>query len=68
MGNLYSQIAFDADLELKAAGLVASTTTESTIVDLGAGLVDGFLVLDVSAIETATGDEKYTMHVGRLHR
>jgi hypothetical protein len=63
MANLYSQFTYDNALSLKAAGLVASTTTESTILDLGEGLVDGYVVLDVSAVETATGDEKYTVHL-----
>ena len=63
MANLYSQFAYDNSLLLKAAGLVASTTTESTILDIGSGLVDGYIVLDVSAVETATGDEKYTVHL-----
>lgn len=63
MANLYSQFTYDDALSLKDAGLVASTTTESTILDIGGGLVDGYLVLDVSAIETATGDEKYTIHL-----
>ena len=59
MANLYSQFTYDNSLLLKAAGLVASTTTESTILDLGAGLVDGYLVLDVSACEVASNDEIY---------
>jgi hypothetical protein len=59
MANLYSQFTYDNALLLKAAGLVASTTTESTILDLGSGLVDGYLVLDVSAIEVASNDEIY---------
>lgn len=63
MANQYSMFQYDDALSLKDAGLVASTTTESTIVDLGAGLVDGFLVLDVSAIEVASTNEKYTIHL-----
>jgi hypothetical protein len=63
MANIYSQRTYDNALLLKAAGLVASTTTESVILDLGAGLVDADLVIDVSAIEVATGDEKYTIHL-----
>jgi len=59
MGNLYSQFTYDDALELKASAAVTSTTTESTIVDLGAGLVDGFLVVDVSACEVASTDEIY---------
>lgn len=63
MANVYSQFTYDNSLLLKAAGLVASTTTESTILDLGAGLFDGYLVLDVTAVETASTDEKYTVHL-----
>jgi len=63
MANLYSQFTYDNALLLKAAGLVAATTTESTILDIGAGLVDGYMVIDVSACEVATGDEKYTIHL-----
>ena len=59
MANIHSQFTYDNSLLLKAAGLVATTTTESTILDLGAGLVDGYLVLDVSAVEVASNDEIY---------
>ena len=59
MANLYSQFTYDDDLSLKDAGLVATTTTETTIIDLGAGNVDGFLILDVSAVEVASTDEIY---------
>lgn len=59
MGNLYSQFTYDDDLSLKDAGLVGSTTTESTIIDLGPGMVDGHMVLDVSAVEVASTDEIY---------
>lgn len=60
MGNLYSQFTFDGDLELKAAGAL-TTSTDGDILDLGAGLVDGYLVLDVTAIETGSGNEIYTI-------
>ena len=63
MANIYSQFTYDNDLKLKAAGLVASTTTETTILDLGAGKFDGYLILDVSAVEVASTDEKYTVHL-----
>lgn len=59
MANLYSQFTYDDATSLKDAGLVASTTTETTILDLGDGLFDGFLVLDVSAVEVASNDEIY---------
>ena len=57
----FNQIQYDDALNLKDAGLVASTTTESTILDIGAGFVDGLLVVDVSAVETATGNEYFTI-------
>ena len=59
MANQYSMFQYDDDLNLKDAGLIASTTTGTTILDLGAGIVDGFLVLDVSAVEVADGSEIY---------
>ena len=60
MGNLYSQFTFDGDLELKAAGAL-TTSTDGDILDLGSGLVDGYLVLDVTAVEVASGNEIYTI-------
>lgn len=57
--NPYGNFTYDDSLSLKDAGLVASTTTETTVVDLGDGLFDGYLVLEVTAIEVATGDEIY---------
>jgi hypothetical protein len=51
---------------MKDAGLVASSaaaTVDSAakIADLGAGLVEADLIIDVSAIEIATGDEIYNV-------
>jgi hypothetical protein len=60
MANLYSQFTYDHALLLKAAGLVAAST-DSTILDIGDGLVDGFVVLDVSEVEIASGNEIYTI-------
>ena len=60
MGNLYSQFTYDDALELKAAGLVAASA-DGSIVDLGEGLVDGFIVIDVTAVEIASGNEIYTI-------
>lgn len=62
MGNLHSQFTYDSDLEMKAAALVAASV-DGDILDLGDGMVDGFLVIDASAIEVATGDEIYTISV-----
>ena len=55
---------FDADLEFKDAGLVAADAAAQVdsadkIVDLGAGYMSGTLVIDVSAIEIASNDERY---------
>lgn len=61
MANDYSRFTYDDELSLKDAGLVGSTTTETTILDLGSGLVDGHLVLDVSAVEVASTDEIYNI-------
>ena len=52
---------YDANLSLKAAGLVATTASGSTILDLGDGLADGYVVVDLTACEVATGDEIYTI-------
>ena len=60
MANLYSQYTYDTELSLKAAGLVAASA-DGSILDIGEGLVDGFLVIDVSAVEIASGDERYTI-------
>jgi hypothetical protein len=54
----------DTLLELKDAGLVAASARAQVsgadkIVDLGAGFVQGDIVIDVSAIEIDTADESY---------
>ena len=62
MANLYSQFTYDDALSLKDAGLVCTSATSengATILDLGDGLVDGFLVLDVIAVESGNSDEKF---------
>lgn len=59
MANEFSQFQYDDALNLKDAGLVASTAAGATILDLGPGIVDGFLVLDVTAVEVADGNEIY---------
>ncbi len=63
MANLYSQYTYDNATLIKAAGLVAATANGSIILDLGDGLVDADLVIDLSACEIATGDEIYTVSV-----
>lgn len=63
MANLYSQYTYDNAMLIKAAGLVAATANGSIILDLGDGLLDADLVIDMSACEIATGDEIYTVSV-----
>ena len=60
MANLYSQFTYDNALALKAAGLVAASA-DGSILDVGAGYVEGYLVFDVSAIEIDSGNEIYTV-------
>jgi hypothetical protein len=57
---------FDADLEMKDAGLIAAdaawlVSSAAKILDLGTGRVCGQVVVDVSALEIASGDERYTL-------
>jgi hypothetical protein len=52
---------YDNALLLKAAGLVAASAAGATILDLGAGFVDAEIVIDATAVEVATGDEKYVI-------
>lgn len=61
MANKYSMFQYDDDLNLKSAGLVASTAAGVTILDMGPGIFDGFLVVDVSAVEVADGNEIYNI-------
>ena len=59
MNERPNTLNYDNDLLLKSAGLVAATANGSTIIDLGPGLFEGELVIDVSAVEVANGDEIY---------
>lgn len=57
---------FDTLLELKDAGLVASSAaaevdSSARVVTLGSGKLNGELILDVTAVEVASGDELYTV-------
>lgn len=56
--------SFDADLELKDAGLVAASAAAQVagadkIIAIGNARMDGVVVLDVDAIEIASNDEEY---------
>lgn len=57
----YSQKTYDHATLLKAAGLVNASAAGSVILDLGDGLMEADLVIDVSALEVASGDEVYTI-------
>lgn len=61
--NLYSQYTYDAALLLKAAALVAATANGSLELDVGAGLLDAKLVVDVTALEIDSNDESYEIIV-----
>lgn len=57
----YSQKTYDNALLLKAAGLVATSAAGSVILDLGDGFMDADLVIDITALEVADGNEIYTI-------
>lgn len=57
--NLYSQFTYDESLKIKAAALVAATANGTIELDLGTGLVEGFLVVDATAVEIDSNDESY---------
>lgn len=61
MANLYSQYTYDAATLLKAAGLVAASADGSLILDVGTGLLDADLVINVTALEIDNSDESYTI-------
>lgn len=61
MANLYSQYTYDAALLLKAAGLVAASANSALILDVGNGLLDADMVIDVTALELDSNDESYTV-------
>lgn len=56
---------FDKNLQMKDAGLVAADAAwqvsgADKILDVGTGNFCGHCIIDVSALEVATGDERYT--------
>ena len=59
---------YDNELLLKDAGLVdtdgvATVAAAAKVIDLGSGRVDGTVVIDATAVEVATGDEKYQIEL-----
>lgn len=64
MTTLNRRWTYDNALLLKDAGLVAASAAATVagsakFLDLGVGRVDSRVILDVTAIEVDTGDEKY---------
>lgn len=57
----YSMRTYDNATLLKAAGLVAASAAGSVILDLGDGLMEADLIIDISALEVASNDEIYTV-------
>lgn len=53
----------DVETELKAAGLIAASAAEATILDMGAAYFEGAVLLDITAIEFGSADEKYEIFV-----
>jgi hypothetical protein len=57
---------YDADLEMKDAGLVAADAAwgvggSARVLDVGTGRFCGHCVMDISALEIASGDERYDL-------
>lgn len=68
MARNSKDFTYDNALLLKDAGAVtasgnATVAAAARILDLGPGRVDGRVVCDVSAIDTASNDEGYTLQV-----
>lgn len=63
MANIYSRFTYDDDLNLQDAGLIAASANGDNILDLGDGLFDGYMVIDVTAVEVASGDEIYDIYL-----
>lgn len=60
MANILSQFTYDAALAIRpSVAAITTTETSATIIDIGAGLVDAYLVLDVATLDVITGDESY---------
>jgi hypothetical protein len=58
--SLYSSRTYDNALLLRASSALTTTTTETIILDIGAGLFDASWICDVTAIDVSS-DEKYVV-------
>ncbi len=68
MARNQKDFTYDANLLLKDAGLVAASAAaqvggSNKVLDLGANRMDARVVLDFTAIEVDTGDERYDILV-----
>jgi hypothetical protein len=59
---------FDYDLQLKDAGLVAADAAAQVggadkILDLGESRFDGCVIIDISAVEIASNNERFDIHL-----
>lgn len=61
MAKYRHNFTYDDALNLKDAGLVAATAAGTEVIDLGDGFMDGYIVIDVTALEVASTDEVYTI-------
>lgn len=61
MSNLYSQHTYDNATLIRAPGAaITATETGSIILDVGAAMFKGDLVINYSGLDVVTGDEAYT--------
>ena len=61
MSNLHSQHTYDNATLIRAlAAAITSTETGSIILDVGAAMFKGDLVINYSGLDVVTGDEAYT--------
>ena len=61
MSNLYSQFTYDNSLLLSNTGANITATAEGGILDIGDGLFDGFMIVDIDTLDMTTGDEGYVL-------
>jgi hypothetical protein len=68
MARNQKDFTFDYEHRLKDAGAIAASAAAQVggadkIVDLGAGRVDARVIVDITAVEVDTGNEKYQLMV-----
>lgn len=68
MATTTHPVILDVNTKLKDTGLIAASAAAQVggsdkILDLGEALVEGFVVVDLTACEVASGDESYRIEV-----